>query len=148
MAINTMVFLQMTQFTREMLWTDAKDVWCINLDPVWADFNGARAIGIAKSVPFLDALPVTLWLHTHMDPNSTIKSSGDTTSDSQSYADIHALVYITNLVSVQINHYQYLFLLRLAEDAALLATYLAIDAERILKVLCRTLVLSVDVPTI
>ncbi|XP_072383543.1 bridge-like lipid transfer protein family member 3B [Diabrotica undecimpunctata] len=124
----------MANFSREMLWTDAKDVWCINLDPVWADFNGARAIGIAKSVPFLDALPVTIWLHTHMDPNSTVKPTGDCQENSQADADIHALVYITNLVSIQINHYQYLFLLRLAEDAALLATYLAIDAERILKV--------------
>ncbi|XP_028134845.2 UHRF1-binding protein 1-like [Diabrotica virgifera virgifera] len=124
----------MANFSREMLWTDAKDVWCISLDPVWADFNGARAIGIAKSVPFLDALPVTIWLHTHMDPNSTVKPPGDCQENSQTDADIHALVYITNLVSVQINHYQYLFLLRLAEDAALLATYLAIDSERILKV--------------
>ncbi|XP_072376118.1 bridge-like lipid transfer protein family member 3B, partial [Diabrotica undecimpunctata] len=124
----------MANFSREMLWTDAKDVWCISLDPVWADFNGARAIGIAKSVPFLDALPVTIWLHTHMDPNSTVKPTGDCQENSQADADIHSLVYITNLVSIQINHYQYLFLLRLAEDAALLATYLAIDAERILKV--------------
>ncbi|CAG9864349.1 unnamed protein product [Phyllotreta striolata] len=124
----------MAQFTREMLWTDAKDVWCISLDPVWADFNGTRAIGMAKSVPFLDTLPVTLWLHTHMDPNSTIKQPKSDEEEAPSYADIHALVYITNLVSVQINHYQYLFLLRLAEDAALLATYLSIDAERILQV--------------
>lgn len=124
----------MSLFTREMLWTDAKDVWCISLDPVWGDFNGARAIGISKSVPFLDALPVTIWLHTHMDPNSTVKPSENDEEHSQIDADIHALVYITNLVSIQINHYQYLFLLRLAEDAALLATYLALDSERILMV--------------
>ncbi|XP_057672288.1 bridge-like lipid transfer protein family member 3B [Diorhabda carinulata] len=124
----------MSLFSREMLWTDAKDVWCISLDPVWGDFNGARAIGISKSVPFLDALPVTIWLHTHMDPNSTVKPSDNTGEFTQIDADIHALVYITNLVSIQINHYQYLFLLRLAEDAALLATFLALDSERILKV--------------
>ncbi|XP_049825652.1 UHRF1-binding protein 1-like isoform X2 [Aethina tumida] len=119
------------QFTRELLWTEAKDMWCASLDPVWADFVGTRAS--LKPVPFLDAVPVTIWLHSHMDPNSTTRSG---TSDGTTVptADIHALAHISNLVSVQINHYQYLFLLRLAEEAAELATFLSIDSNRILKV--------------
>ncbi|XP_063909988.1 bridge-like lipid transfer protein family member 3B isoform X3 [Zophobas morio] len=114
------------QLSRELLWTEAKDVWCISLDPVWGDFLGARAVGTGKPVPFLDAVPVTVWVHTQMDPNSTIK---DTTN-----ADIHALAHISNLVSVQLNHYQYLFLLRLAEDASEMVTFLSIDSSKILKV--------------
>lgn len=98
----------------------------MSLDPVWGDFLGARAVGTGKPVPFLDAVPVTVWLHTHMDPNSTVK---DLTN-----ADIHALAHISNLVSVQLNHYQFLFLLRLAEDASEMATFLSIDSNRILKV--------------
>lgn len=123
--------LQNHQFTRELLWTEAKDMWCASLDPVWADFVGTRAS--LKPVPFLDAVPVTIWLHSHMDPNSTTRSG---TSDGTTVptADIHALAHISNLVSVQINHYQYLFLLRLAEEAAELATFLSIDSNRILKV--------------
>ncbi|KAJ8969015.1 hypothetical protein NQ317_007376 [Molorchus minor] len=121
------------QFSREMLWIEAKDVWCINLDPVWGDFHGARAVGLNRPVPFLDAVPITLWLHTHMDPNSTLKPNELGRSDVIN-ADIHALAHISNLVSVQINHYQYLFLLRLAEDAAELATFLSMDSDRILKV--------------
>ena len=117
----------MEQLSRELLWTEAKDVWCISLDPVWGDFLGARAVGTGKPVPFLDAVPVTVWVHTQMDPNSTIK---DTTN-----ADIHALAHISNLVSVQLNHYQYLFLLRLAEDASEMVTFLSIDSSKILKVL-------------
>lgn len=115
-----------------MLWIEAKDVWCVSLDPVWGDFHGARAAGINKPVPFLDAVPVTIWLHTHMDPNSTLKQPEMGTNNIN--ADIHALVHISNLVSVQLNHYQYLFLLRLTEDAAELATFLSMDADRILKV--------------
>lgn len=118
--------------SKDMLWIEAKDVWCVNLDPVWGDFLGARAVGSNKPVPFLDAVPVTIWLHTNLDPNSTIKHESDNVKN----ADIHALAYISNLVSLQINHYQYLFLLRLAEEAAELATFLSIDSNRIMKVGC------------
>lgn len=116
-----------------MLWTEAKDVWCICLEPVWGEFLGARAVGVNKAVPFLDAIPVTIWLHTHMDPNSTIKVK-KSEKNSPRTADIHALAHVSNLVSIQLNHYQYLFLLRLADELAELATFLSIDSSRILKV--------------
>lgn len=45
-------------------------------------------------------------------------------------ADIHILAHISTLISVQLNHYQYLFLLRLMEEGKELATYLGIDANR------------------
>lgn len=115
-----------------MLWTEAKDVWCVNLDPVWGEFFGARAVGVNKSVPFLDAVPITVWMHTQLDPNSTIKSNS---KNSPNNADIHVLAHVSNLVSVQINHYQYLFLLRLAEEASELTTFLSVDSSRITKVL-------------
>ncbi|KAK9891592.1 hypothetical protein WA026_015552 [Henosepilachna vigintioctopunctata] len=120
------------QLSRELLWTEAKDVWSINLDPIWGDFLGARAVGLSRPVPFLDTVPVTIWLHSHMDPNSTIKTSNEHKTGHT--ADIHALAQISNLVSVQINHYQYLFLLRLAEDLAELSTFVSLDSNRILKV--------------
>ncbi|EZA55392.1 UHRF1-binding protein 1-like protein [Ooceraea biroi] len=85
------------QLNRELLWTEAKDVWCCNLEPVWGDFFGARAVGQNRSVPFLDAFPLTLWCHFVTEPSAAGKSAS---------ADIHGLAYIGNLVSVQINHYQ------------------------------------------
>lgn len=121
--------MQEQHFSRELLWTEAKDVWCISLDPVWGDFLGARAVGTGKPVPFLDAVPVTVWVHTQMDPNSTTKTEENTTN-----ADIHALAHISNLVSVQLNHYQFLFLLRLTEDMSELATFLSMDSNRIMQV--------------
>ncbi|XP_076665123.1 bridge-like lipid transfer protein family member 3B isoform X3 [Andrena cerasifolii] len=113
------------QLNRELLWTEAKDVWCCNLEPVWGDFFGARAVGQHRPVPFLDAFPLTLWCYVSMNQSDPEKSST---------ADIHGLAYISNLVSVQINHYQYLFLLRLAEVLSEMATYLNIDSNKILKV--------------
>ncbi|KYQ54512.1 UHRF1-binding protein 1-like protein, partial [Trachymyrmex zeteki] len=113
------------QLNRELLWTEAKDVWCCNLEPVWGDFFGARAVGQNRPVPFLDAFPLTLWCHFNTDLSATEKLSP---------ANIHGLAYISNLVSVQINHYQYLFLLRLSEIISEMATYLAVDSNKILKV--------------
>lgn len=115
------------QLSRELLWTEAKDVWCCNFEPVWGDFFGARAVGQNRPVPFLDAFPLTLWCHftPGSSPSMTEKASG---------ADIHGLAYISNLVSVQINHYQYLFLLRLSEILSEMATYLAVDSNKILKI--------------
>lgn len=49
--------------TRYALWDEPRDVWCIKLDPIWIDFLGTRSVGANKSVPFIDAVPVTLWLY-------------------------------------------------------------------------------------
>ena len=112
------------QLSRDLLWTEAKDVWCCNLEPVFGDFFGARAVGQNRPVPFLDAFPLTLWLH--------VKDAA--AENVPGVADIHGLAYISNLISVQINHYQYLFLLRLMEMVSELTTYLSIDSNKILKV--------------
>lgn len=53
------------------------------------------------------------------------------TDDSPS-ADLHIIAHVSNLVSLQIDHYQYLFLLRLAEEITELSTFLTIDSTRIL----------------
>lgn len=202
-------------------------MWCIKLDPVWIDFLGARSVGANKSVPFVDAVPITLWIHgrsvgklnvrcspliefdfgiwisfeniflnfklntlntctsatqsftsfpLHNDnplnvvnqsfvPNETnpfytagphgyddMASDSDSTihakpskpdahefstpsaSDDIASADLHVIAHVSNLVSVQIDHYQYLFLLRLAEEITELSTFLTIDSKRILQI--------------
>lgn len=111
-------------------------MWCCNLEPVWGDFLGARAVGQNRPVPFLDAFPLTLWLHMKMKPDSKASSQQDISGESEETktADIHGLAHISNLVSVQINHYQFLFLLRLSETISELATYLVVDSNKIMKV--------------
>ncbi|XP_051166558.1 UHRF1-binding protein 1-like isoform X3 [Leptopilina boulardi] len=134
-SVNEMV----RQLKRELLWMEAKDVWCCNFEPVWGDFFGARAVGQNRPVPFLDAFPLTLWIHMKTEDttseNTTSSSSSSSSSSSKiPSADIHGLAYISNLISVQINHYQFLFLLRLSEAVTEMATYLNVDSNKILKV--------------
>lgn len=52
-----------SNLTRYALWSEPRDVWCLKIDPLWIDFIGARSVGQSKSVPFVDAVPITLWVH-------------------------------------------------------------------------------------
>ncbi|XP_035780445.1 UHRF1-binding protein 1-like [Anopheles albimanus] len=229
-----------SNLTRYATWREPRDVWCLKLDPVWVEFYGARSIGPSRAIPFVDAVPVTIWLHGRSDElpaelmdfptgpastterseasqqqhrmhsnivNSTKSSDSslilsvnslkqslelDTTTplsgrdhrwsggvveqtngrteqlaekvkrhsvasanvkpplqqpieainlpsvedsdiDSNRSADLHVIAHVSNLVSVQIDHYQYLFLLRLSEELTELATFLSLDSQRILK---------------
>lgn len=217
-----------SNLTRYAMWSEPRDVWCMKLDPVWVDFYGARSVGPSRAIPFVDAVPITIWLHGRSDidmlPNdltaehrsnpdsvnipdltashesiilsvvglkqslldlnvsngniqqkfrqdSTDTSSSnrsslchppligdnvkkkapgrneninhspstnpnvpvDSTADATTMADLHVIAHVSNLVSVQIDHYQYLFLLRLAEELTELATFLSLDSKRILQ---------------
>lgn len=81
----------------------------MRLDPVWGDFYGARAVGSAP-VPFLEAFPLTLWVQ---PPSFTTEP--EVYDRNLKYGDMTVLCHVPNLISVQINHFQYLFLLRVAD---------------------------------
>lgn len=193
------------QMSRYALWNDTRDVWCIKIDPVWIDFLGARSIGVNRSIPFIDAVPITLWIHgkSQIDDNIVEKmaerakpqkvpeenskanemilsvsslanespvdgkflynnleseayskssymhetngsfphdsekaTSGKATSDinlDERSADLHVIAHFGNLVSIQLDHYQFLFLMRLAEEMNELTTFLTIDSKRIMQ---------------
>ncbi|XP_017095682.2 bridge-like lipid transfer protein family member 3B isoform X3 [Drosophila bipectinata] len=164
-----------TQYlSRYVMWLEPRDVWCIKLDPVWVDFLGARSLGPNKSIPFVDAVPITLWLHSGSAQAQLDVGKSQATASMESVglaplptlpplqpcnpflsdedvrlagdlgasppapapdrtADVHAIAHISNLVSLQIDHYQLLFLLRLAEELNEMTTFLNLDAERILQ---------------
>lgn len=186
-----------SNLTRYALWVEPRDVWCIKLDPIWVDFYGARSIGPNRAIPFVDAVPITIWVHLksdfdakkvneqllnavalnerkfdsqpeglilsvanlqsldntlltsnlinenisskqnlYNDDDNNTKSSSENTKipdedDNSNMADLHVIAHVANLVSVQIDHYQYLFLLRLAEEVTEMTTFLSMDAQRI-----------------
>lgn len=192
------------QMSRYALWNDTRDVWCIKIDPVWIDFLGARSIGVNRSIPFIDAVPITLWIHgkSQIDDNiaekmaeraqpqkvpdesprfnemilsvsslanetptegkflynnlesvayskssyvnetnggillDNLEATGEATSDinlDERSADLHVIAHFGNLVSIQLDHYQFLFLMRLAEEMNELTTFLTIDSKRIMQ---------------
>lgn len=195
----------LNQLSRYALWNDTRDVWCIKIDPVWIDFVGARSIGANRSVPFVDAVPITLWIHGKssiddkiiekmtelnktppetpkiienemilsvsslsqqplpeasfmfdnldsvcytkmsgynessdciLNQETTQSTGGDATSANnldEKSADLHVIAHFENLVSVQLDHYQFLFLMRLVEEMNELTTFLTIDSKRIMK---------------
>lgn len=57
---------------------------------------------------------------------------GESEADEKT-ADFHVIAHVSNLVSVQIDHYQLLFLLRLSDEMTELATFLSLDSNRILQ---------------
>lgn len=119
-----------TYIPRHALWTEPRDVWCIKFDPVWVEFFGARSIGMNKSLPFVDAVPITLWVHGKSSSSDGLSVEGAAINRT---ADLHAIAHVSNLISVQIDHFQFLFLLRLSEQLTELSTFLTIDRNRILK---------------
>lgn len=197
----------LNHMSRYALWNDTRDIWCIKIDPIWIEFLGVRSIGVNKAIPFLDAVPITLWIHGKSEIDDTIaekiserekpqqstppptsssvpkanemilsvtslkseshindgsllidsmqsisyskynmqyndnsigcdvRATGAATSvlnlDKKS-ADLHIIAHFGNLVSVQIDHYQFLFLMRLLEDINELTTFLTIDSKRIM----------------
>lgn len=76
------------------------------MESVWGDFYGVRATG-NRPVPFLDAFPLTIWLHA--DPTLSDKSE-------DKIANVQVLASVTNLISVQINQYQANFLSKISKS--------------------------------
>lgn len=161
----------LNQLSRYALWNDTRDVWCIKIDPVWIEFLGIRSIGASRTIPFMDAVPITLWIHGKSEIDNTIEekleqqqnpfeiqvkkrnemilsvqslnqmTDGITASphipirqniEDDKSGDLHVIAYFENLVSIQIDHYQFLFLMRLAEELNELTTFLSIDSKRIM----------------
>ncbi|ELU09962.1 hypothetical protein CAPTEDRAFT_105822 [Capitella teleta] len=123
----------------------AKDVWCVAIDQIWAEFLGLPNTR-SRPVPFVESFPIVLWFirptppapvpPQHWPSSSSLSqteadkamsgqraSTQDIMTDSDTdlvlpppaLADAHALIRISSRVNVQITHYQYVFLMRLIE---------------------------------
>ncbi|CAG0913699.1 unnamed protein product [Notodromas monacha] len=103
--------------SRDLMWYEAKDVWFCQCDPVWGEFFGAKAMD-HRPVPLLDTIPLELWGYMNVKAN---------------LSECYAIVDVPNLITVQLNHYQNLFLLRLFDRLTKMSDVLAADASRVEK---------------
>ena len=83
---------------------NSTDIWTIRMEPLWAEFRSRKT---SKFQPLLDPLPVTLW---------AFESPPDTHSVSDREPDLSLVLCISSTVKVQLNHNQYLFLMRFLEQ--------------------------------
>ncbi|XP_072945502.1 bridge-like lipid transfer protein family member 3B [Epargyreus clarus] len=119
-----------TTITPELLWRENRAIWCARVEPLWADFCGARATNY-KPAPLLDATPLTAWL-CFEDGLSRIWVVGRT----------------CGLAGLQLNHYQMLFLLRQLERLADLAAWLSHQAARLPDADDGSIVIGLVVPAV
>ena len=98
----------------------------MTLDPVWFDFVGKPK---SNPVPFIAPLPVTLWVY----PKDTCT---------------YVLGHVSSLLSIQLNHHQYLFLMRLQELVNEMNAFLTADMERLCNGVSAEMCISVVLPQV
>lgn len=124
-----------------MLWTEARDVWSVTVDTVWADFcveqkpnqanepkrkfrsNTITSMSEASLIPFVDSIPVAVWLYIEEEPVDREYSMGNR-------KDIKALLRVDGMCNVQMTHQQYLFILRAAEAISEISLFLTVDTRK------------------
>ena len=129
-------------FRRDLLWTEARDVWHCAVDSVWAEFH---LPGLHRPLPLLDAAPLQAWIYLKPEEKKPVRkeSKGEErparrilaefygSKDEEDSVGVHVLALAPQLVSLQLDHYQLLFLLRVAEALGELGAFLASDSARI-----------------
>ncbi|XP_059060987.1 bridge-like lipid transfer protein family member 3B [Achroia grisella] len=114
----------------EMLWRENRAVWCVRVEPMWADFCGARATNY-KPAPLLDATPLTAWM-----------------CFEEGFSRIYVVARTCGLAGLQLNHYQMLFLMRQLERISEMMSWLAHDAARQPDADAGSIVVGVVVPAV
>lgn len=121
-------------FHKDLLWTDARDVWHVAVASVWAEFT----IPQSRPVPLLDATPLSAWIYVKPEPKPEARERPNKKLLSQFYGEkkedevgVYMLVVCSQLVSVQLDHHQLLFLLRLVDSLGEMGAFLSRDSVRI-----------------
>ena len=146
---------------RESLWEESRDILFMHCEPVWIDFAGVpssrgRPVPFVDAFP----LSMWVHLQPRakskrkecdgsldenhgpnvVDVNNRLNQEKSDRPDafvseryggSDNEASLHVLLHTPGLVSAQIHHYQYLFLLRQLDMVTELATFLTHDTETI-----------------
>lgn len=138
------------QNQQQLLWYEPRDVFCLHVDPVWLEFGGT-AVTRRRPVPLLDPMPVTMWVVGSRQRSAVVNAGvaadltlvvhapsvrlqpGDARdSGCMTSASTPQFSHQPPPISLQLNHYQYLFLLRQMERLGETSVRMALDRERLL----------------
>ena len=122
-------------FRKDLLWSSARDVWCCSVGSVWAEFHLSPPS--SRPVPLLDATPLSVWLYARPPDHRTLQADRPTRKlltefyGEKQEVGLQVLVTASQPVSLQLDHHQLLFLLRLVESLAEMGAFLSCDSNRI-----------------
>lgn len=124
-------------FKKDLLWTEARDVWHCSVSSVWAEFT--VPCSPHRPIHLLDATPLTAWVYARPDKVTKPKFDRPRRREltefygevKQEDIGVHVLALASQLVSLQLDHHQLVFLLRLAESLSELGAFLSSDSVRI-----------------
>lgn len=154
-------FQDLASLSKEMMWTEPRDIWYVSVDTFWADFcfeavsasvtsgsgkrrapmarfesiasesGGVWATGDQFGPPSPFIDPVPLSGWIYAPPPPT---SGKQHEEDNSISNIPLSVLLSaqSMVNVQMTHYQYLFLMRMVEAFGELSLFLNLDTERVI----------------
>ncbi|CAL4091023.1 unnamed protein product, partial [Meganyctiphanes norvegica] len=155
------IYEAIASMKRDSLWTQARDVLFLHCEPMWIDFMGVPAARnrpvpfvdafpvsvwmyikpkAALTVNNIDNTMENTSLNDYDKSNCVGESYSSLSADYKAKCDlgsvrneaaIHMLVHTPSLVSVQLNHYQYLFLMRQLDVLNELTAFLTADTNYI-----------------
>lgn len=142
--------------TKEMMWTESRDIWSLHVDTFWADFcfesasssshsHGGRRRAPMQRFESIASESGGVWGTDQLGPPSpfidpvpmcgwiyTPPPPSKTTPVIGESQALSVLVSSKSIVNVQMTHYQYLFLMRMVETFGELSLYLNLDTERVI----------------
>ncbi|XP_054165286.1 bridge-like lipid transfer protein family member 3B [Oppia nitens] len=110
-----------TNLTKLKTKENETDVWTVRMEPLWVEFRNRKN---NKFQPLLDPIPITLWAF-----ESPINDNKITINKSD--PDLSLILCISSLIKVQLNHSQYLFLMRFLEQMSEFGAQMTSDTIRI-----------------
>jgi len=124
-------------FKRDLLWTEARDVWCCAVSSVWAEFTIPSSPH--RPIPLLDATPLSAWVYAKPEKKNQNKLDRPRRKElAEFYGEskkeevgLYVLALASQLVSLQLDHHQLVFLLRLAESLSEMGAFMSSDSTRI-----------------
>lgn len=103
------------------------EVVCIDLEQFWMEFTGVKNAG-TRPVSFIESFPISLWMSIP-PPASAAPAVNRTGEKESSSPTMGIMIDIGAKICAQINHYQFCFLMRLADTLTDLGDTIANEAK-------------------